>query len=347
MKRNIPDIHDFASQKNMSAHRVMDFTTNANPLGPSSRAKNAIRKSIKMLDRPCDRKVRYLVRAIARSRGVEEKNIAVSCDPGILVTAIARFFNVRTLLVCSPYPSYYRDIVEGPIDLQFMGLDEKEHFRFDVGRWERSLSGCDAAIIPHPSFVAGKPFDPDDRERIMAIADNRKILLIVDETLIQYSQSASLAGDIIRHPQCLAVSSLSEFHALAGLPVSYCIGEETIIAGMTKHRPLAGPSTLAAAAATESLRDRSYPVRTRGHLARECAFIDEALKKIPGISFYMTDCSSFVIEFSRPPSKPLDTFSRYNILIDVISDSGSVHFPVKSHKWNARYLKTLKNIMGE
>ena len=347
MKRIIPDIHDFASQKSISVRRVLDFTTNVNPLGPSSRARNAIRKNIRMLDRLCDHSCRYLVRAAAGSRGVNEDNVAVSCDPGMLADAILRSFNVGTILVCAPYPSYYRDILRCPFDFRFVEFDEKEHFRFDIERWEEGLEGCEAAILSHPSFIAGEPLTPDDLKRILKIGDDRQIPIIIDETLIRYSHNTSLAGDLVNHPRCVVIYSLGEYHALAGLPVSFCIGDAAVLSGIRKRLALTGPSTLAAAAAVESLRDKSYPVKTREHFTHEGVFIEESLRKIPGISFYMTGIGCFVIEFSRSPSKPLDTFSRYNILVDVVSGSGSIYFPVKNHKWNARYLKTLKNIMGE
>ncbi len=117
------------------------------------------------------------------------------------------------------------------------------------------------------------------------------------------------------------------------------------LAAIRQRFPVDPPSTLAAAAATASLRDKDYPRRTRIYFADEHAFIEERLRKIPGISFYTTACGSFVIKFARSAVEELEKFSRYNILVDTIS--GCLFFPVKDHKWNARYLKTLKNIMGE
>ncbi|MBP1749610.1 MAG: cobD [Deltaproteobacteria bacterium] len=345
MKRNIPDIHDFASDRKISAHRVMDFTNSANPLGPSSHARNAIRKSIKMIDRPVDHRARYLARSLARLHDVPEDNIVASGSFDALLTAITRSFNAGTVLCCAPYPSYYRKVVEGPVNFHFLDLEEREHFLFDRVLWEEQLPVCDAAIISYPSFISERPLSHDDVRRMIAIAEDRGMLLIIDETFIQYSLADSAAGDIAGHPHCFIISSLTEYYALQGLPVSYCIGEASALAALRQRFPISAPSALAAAAAAGSIRDRVYPRQTRTYFADEHTFIQEGLGKIPGISFYTTACGSFVIKFSGPPLKTLDTFSRYNILVDAIS--GSLFFPVKNHKWNARYLKTLKNIMGK
>jgi threonine-phosphate decarboxylase len=344
MKRNIPTIYDLASQTKISARRVMDFTNSANPLGPSAHARGAIRKSIKMVDRPVDDRARYLTRAIARLNDVPEENILTSGSFDGLFAAIIRSFNVKGLLACAPYPSYYRRAVEYPVSFSFLELDERDHFDLDLALWERALPQCDAAIVSHPSFISGKPLVRDDVPRMIARAEERGMLLIIDETLLNYSDTTSAAGDITSHPRCLVVSSMTEYYALEGLPVAYCIGDAATLRAIGQRFPVDPPSTLAAAAAAASLRDGEYPRRTRIYLASEREFIEERLRKIPGISFYTTACGSFVIQWEEPPPG-IEKFSRYNILVDAISCS--LVFPVKDHKWNARYLKTLKNIMGE
>jgi hypothetical protein len=79
---------------------------------------------------------------------------------------------------------------------------------------------------------------------------------------------------------------------------------------------------------------------------RERSFIADGLRGIPGISFSTTACGFFIVTLADSPLKPLETFGRYRIIVDDLGDSRTLFFPVKDHKWNARYLKTLKNIMG-
>lgn len=344
MKRNIPTIYDLASQAKISARRLMDFTNNANPLGPSARATGAIRKSIKMIDRPADDTARYLRRAIARFYNVSEGNILTSGGFDGLFAAIVRSFNVGMLLACAPYPSYYRRAVEYPVSFSFLELGEKDRFDLDLSLWEKALPPCDAAIVSHPSFVSAKPLTRDDLRRMIAHTEERGMLLIIDETLLGYSGAPSAAADIAGHPRCLVVNSMTEYYALGGLPAAYCIGDAVALSAIAQRSPVDPPSAPAAAAAAASLRDRDYPRRTRAYIAAEREFIEERLGKIPGISSYTTSCGSFVIQFEQLPWG-IDKFSRYNIHVDVISRS--LPFPVKDHKWNARYLKTLKNIMGE
>jgi threonine-phosphate decarboxylase len=346
MKRDIPDIHEFAASERISLPRIMDFTTTANPLGPSAKARNAVRKNVKIMDRRPDGKARYLVRAIARTEGVPEENILVGESFETLVAAVLNTFEARTVLRQTPYPAYHRELTEDPAGFTFFPLDKNDRFSLDLAAWDRQMRHCDAAILACPSFVsAGTP----SREAVAGIiseAGERGTLLIIDETLKGYSGAPSFAADTLKQDRCLVMGSLTEYYALAGLPVSYAIGRASMIEDIRRRSSIIPPNTLAAAAAVESLRDGAYPLRTRSFMKREAAFIEESLRGIPGISFFTTVCGFFVVTLIDSPSKPLETFRRYRIVIDDLGDTRTLFFPVKDHKWNARYLKTLKNIMG-
>lgn len=346
MKREIPDIHDFAARKNISVPRIMDFTTTVNPLGPSARARNAVRKNVKIMDRHPDAEARFLIRAIARSEGVPEKNVLVGETFAALATSILQAHNASGVLCTAPYPAYYRGLQDGPLALHFCALDRTDRFRLDITAWLDEMRRCDAAILACPSFVSAAHPPRETIDTIVREAAGSGTLLIIDETLRRYSRTPSLSTAIAGNNRCLVLSSLSEYYALAGLPVSYAIGSDAALGGIRQRSFISPPGTLAADAAVESLRDRAYPHRTRSFIESEGSFIEEGLRRIPGIAFFTTSGGSFVITFVDHPVKPLETFSRYRIIVDDTGDARTLFFPVKDHKWNARYVKTLKNIMG-
>ncbi len=54
------DIHDYSERKRLSLRQIIDFTSDVNPLSPSDKAKNAIRKAIRYLEFPPDKNIRHL-----------------------------------------------------------------------------------------------------------------------------------------------------------------------------------------------------------------------------------------------------------------------------------------------
>ncbi len=346
MKRDIPDIHEFAASKKTSLSRVMDFTSTVNPVGPSAKARNAIRKSLKILSSRPDPEARYLVRAIARAEGVPEDSILVGESLETLVAAVLHTFSARTVLIEAPYPTYQRDLLEGPEEPRFFPLDGRDGFRLDASRFAGEMQHCDAAILASPSFLSAGTLSRDAIQGIISAAGEHNTLLIIDETLKGYSGTPSLTADILQREGCVIMGSLGEFYGLAGLPVAYIIGTPAVIKDMKRRRAVAPPNTLAAAAAAAALRDPAYQARTKTFMEREGSFVAEGLRVIPGIAFSTTACGSFIITLVDGPSKPLETFRNYRIIVDDLGDARTLFFPVKDHKWNARYLKTLKNIMG-
>ena len=350
MKRFIHDIHDFAAQNRLSLRQVMDFTTTVNPLGPPARAKNAFRKSLKALGHHPDRKARHLVQFIARSEGVNEENVLVGGSFGHLINTIFQASGTKTALVPSPYPAYYRELVSGgQTDFSFLPLDERDHFRLNPEKWMHEMAQHDAAIITYPSFISADGPSPENLLKFLRTAQTGKTLFLVDETLLGYTGQTSVADNALKADRCLVVRSLSEYYALAGLPVSYVIGEERTIQGIRQHASINHPDTVAAATALAAMKDPGYRKRTLSFMKSEHRFIEEGLSRISGISFFTTGCGFLVVSMHQNPSKSLDIFSRYHIIIDELNGPGNARhlfFPVKDHKWNARYLKTLKNIMG-
>ena len=69
------NIHDYAESRKLNLRQIMDFTSDVNPIGPSSKAKHAIRKGAKDLIFPPDEKLRYLRRYICKKEQVGEENI--------------------------------------------------------------------------------------------------------------------------------------------------------------------------------------------------------------------------------------------------------------------------------
>ncbi|HOD76027.1 MAG TPA: aminotransferase class I/II-fold pyridoxal phosphate-dependent enzyme, partial [Syntrophorhabdaceae bacterium] len=201
-------------------------------------------------------------------------------------------------------------------------------------------------ILASPSFLSSETLSRDGARGIISEAGEHHTLLIIDETLKGYSGTPSLAADILQREGCVVMGSLGEYYGLAGLSVSYVIGTAAVIEDMRRRKAVTPPNTLAAAAATASLRDPTFSARTRTFMERERSFIAEGLRGIPGISFSSSACGSFIVTLVDDPSKPLETFEHYRIVVDDLGDAGTLFFPVKDHKWNARYLKTLKNIMG-
>lgn len=348
MVRNIPDIHEFASQNKVSLRQVMDFTTMANPLGPAARAKSAIRKNLKNLECRPDGKTGHFLRLIARSENIPEKNILPCAGfPGLVVSTL-KAFRAEKVLVPVLYPSYYREFLSGGQFLFGTYPDGDDPFSNCLDGLIGTMPEYDAVILPYPSFVASSLPPREKLIQVISASEATGTILIIDETLREYARQPSLADEALQTKRCFVFRSMGEYYALAGLPVAYAIGSKEGIEQIRQGEFVTQPDAFACRASMASLQDRAYGKRTGSFMRLERAFIEEKLRRIDGISFSSTVCGSFIISIEKRSPKMMETFARYGIIVDelIAAGGGSTLFmPVKRHKWNARYLKTLRNIM--
>src|SRR5690242_18021308 len=70
------NIYEAAKQYDLEIENIIDFSSNVNPLGPSSQAKRAAKKALSFIDRYPDPELEDLRRAIARYFGIKPEQVA-------------------------------------------------------------------------------------------------------------------------------------------------------------------------------------------------------------------------------------------------------------------------------
>jgi len=143
--------------------------------------------------------------------------------------------------------------------------------------------------------------------------------------------------------------TFSLFYAMAGLPLTYCICPADIIQSMRQHIFPEDTNILAVKAAIASLKDTFYKSRTAEFIKTEKDYLLKAFASIKGLECYDTACPFIVLSFDKEQKLLEQFFSGYRILVDEFSDEKGGYYlrvPVKKHKWNARFVKTLRNALG-
>jgi histidinol-phosphate/aromatic aminotransferase/cobyric acid decarboxylase-like protein len=135
---------------------------------------------------------------------------------------------------------------------------------------------------------------------------------------------------------------------MAGLPLAYSMGPANIIQGIRQHIFPEEINILAVHAAIASIKDAFYKTRTTEFINTEKEYLLKAFNSIEGLVCFDTPCPFLVLAFEKKQDTLKAFFSGYRILIDEFFDEQGGYFlkvPVKKHKWNARFVKTLRNAL--
>jgi histidinol-phosphate/aromatic aminotransferase/cobyric acid decarboxylase-like protein len=344
------DIYDYAEDKQLSLERFMDFTNCINPLGPSSKAKNSLKKQIKHLDVFPDKKIRYLTALICKNEGIARNNLALGQGSTHLLHTILRSFKTDKALILSPLSQRFKEVLStGKITVKQLSLEEKTDYSMDLTKVLKAMKGVDTVIMPYPHDVVGTALTTGDLLTLIYEVDKSDKTLILVESYRDYTDLYSPMKEAVQSKGTIILRDFSDFYALAGLPIGYAIGNVEMMINIQRDLFPAEVNTLAAHAAIASLKDRFYRKRTLEFINDEKQFFLKTLSSIHDLSYVDTLCPFFIIKFKNKPENLREKFSRYRIIIDECPDERGDHclrVPIKKHKWNARFLKTLKNALG-
>ena len=147
-----------------------------------------------------------------------------------------------------PYWVSYKDIIQyGGGKVVYLETNEAENFRITADAIEKAITPRTKAIVLNsPSNPAGSVVAPADLERIVHLAHERGIYLILDECYVylQFTGALVSGGSFTEAKEHLIVAgSLSKTYAMTGWRAGFALGPKPIIAAMSKLQSQSTSST--------------------------------------------------------------------------------------------------------
>jgi aspartate aminotransferase len=201
-----------------------------------------------------------------------------------------------------PYWVSFKDIIQyAGGKVVYIETAESENFRVTAEAIEKAITPRTKAIILNsPSNPAGSVVSPDDLERIVKLAHERKIFLLLDECYVylQYKGAPVSGGSFIEAKEhVIVLGSLSKTYAMTGWRAGFALGPKAVIAAMSKLQSQSTSSTAslvqkAAIAALTGSQECVCEMRSDYLQLRDR--ILGKLKEIPGITCTVPEGAFYV-----------------------------------------------------
>ncbi len=344
--------YDFAEQKKVSIRQVLDFVSLANPLGPSEKAKHAMRKALKAVQVTPDWESRYLRRYLARTEGIHPENLLFGHGSTHLLNLLFAVHRPGKVFVPAPVPHHYEEVItrHGAATVS-VPLQWSNQPTADVDRLRSVLQRADLVLLSSPHLLTGVAIPPATLEAIVGSIGPGAVgsdgLIVIDEALIEFAQAPSIARKVTTMSNVAVLRTFSLFHSLQGLRLGYFIASPAIIERMTGLVDPAPVSNVALAGALASLRDKGYYRRTVEHLHAEKAYFLQKLGTMQGVELVDSECNVLIIRFSKPAPDIEARLASRNILIEGFTDAKGdrcLRIPIRRRRENARLVRTLLHI---
>jgi threonine-phosphate decarboxylase len=268
----------------LRAESIIDFSSNANPYGPSPKAIRALLDKIWMLNAYPDDEAEALKERLAECYGLRPSNFVV----GNGSTEIIYMFSMLV-------------VREGPVGVHIPTFSEYERavrayggrclftrpHAHDQPSVEELMGlmdlGARAVFLCNPNNPNGAVMRPEDIEELLHEADKREVYVLLDEDFVELADEGSarsFASEVERFNRLVVLRSFSKSHGLAGLRVGYAIASKEVVERLESLRVRWNVGLLAQEAAIAALDDVEHVEAARRLVKREKPKLIEGLKKI-------------------------------------------------------------------
>jgi len=343
------DIYDYTEKKKVSYRRVLDLTVLTNPLGPSNKAKIAMRTALKTVSRFPDPAARALRRSIARKEHIGAENILFGAGSTHLLDLILAGLRPHKVLIPAPVPSHHASALQrAGIEAVPLPFRKETGFPLDADRLMASLDGVSLLLIPNPHPMTGSLIPLPVLHEVIDKIEGSATTLVLDEGLIEFTESPSLLERAAQSRNLIVLRSFSLYHGLAGLRLGYAVGPEPLLrllSGVAGPNPV---SAVAGVAAIASLRDNGFRKRTDEFIRTEKTYLMDKLKRTPGVEVIDTPCPFVLVRLQMSARDLKKHLEERDILVETFEHEKGLTLlraPVRRHRENARFAKTLSRIM--
>ncbi len=346
------NIYEAAKRYGLKEEEILDFSSNINPLGISKKALKGLRDNLKHIVRYPDSNSTKLREAIGRYHSINPENILVGNGATALIHHIPRVLRPKRVLMPVPtFSEYESACMASEAKIKFIRLKEKDDFRIDESELIKCLGNVQLLFLCNPNNPTGRLLPRNGVLKIVDKAEEKGVIVVLDEVFIDYAEKESLIKDAIRKKNLIVLRAFTKFFAMPGLRLGYLVTNETL---MKKLKETIGPwpiNSLAQIAGELTIKDTKYINESVRYIEKERAHLMKGISKNKGLTPFTSSTNFILIKIKN---NGLDVPMLYNILAEkglLIRDCinfglGDKFFriAVRKRRENIRLLKELKYI---
>jgi threonine-phosphate decarboxylase len=251
------DIERAAKEAGISPNRILDFSSNINPMGLPPRAAERLAREAKdpvSWTRYPGPELAELRAALSEYAAVPGEYIVIGAGADSLIHAAVKALAPRRCVIPVPAFSEYERACEA------------------AGCKRAAVLECgDLLILNNPHNPSGACVSRAEMLERIGTARELGATVLVDEAFVDYVPGESVTKDVAKMDGVIAIRSLTKFFGCPGLRVGYAVAAPEAARKLAAQLPPWPVTTLAANTLAEGLRDADYrdQVRSQNRRARE------------------------------------------------------------------------------
>lgn len=346
-------------ERELGITQAIKLASNENPLGPSPRALEAMRRAAAQAHLYPDGNGFKLKQALAGHLGVAIEGITLGNGSNDVLDLVARAFlgegrgavfaqyafavyAISTQAVggiAQVAPALPADHPEQPyghdLDAMLAAIDERTRVVF----------------LANPNNPTGTWVSKDALHRFIAAVPEH-ILVVVDEAYIEFVDEqldfANALAWLEQFPNLIVTRTFSKIHGLAGLRVGYAVSHPAVAEVLNRVRQPFNVNLLALDAACAALDDVEHVARSRAINTQGLLQVREGLQAL-GLQALPSLGNFLCIDMQRPAQPIYEALLRQGVIVRPVSGYGlpqHLRVSIGTQQENARFLHALQQVLG-
>ncbi len=329
--------------------KILDFSSNVNPLGFPPSIRNDLKKNSKLFSVYPDSDSVNLRKSLEKYTKVPKEQIVVgSGATEIIYNFCKAFLNKRRVLI--PIPTFGEYEAAARLENAKISYFKTMNLNCDIDEFVREIPKNYCTFVCNPNNPTGILTSKKNMLKILEASRRNSSLVFVDECFIELSNlNESIVSGLHKFDNLFILRSMTKSFGLAGLRVGYGLGSRNMIEVLNRIKIPWNISGIAQNIAIKALSNRSHLDKTRKLIEKERKFLKNSISKINKFQCYDSD-TNFVLIESKIRSKQLQKkLLKKNILVRDCSsfkglDDRFIRVAVKTHSENQKLAKELSKI---
>lgn len=287
------------------SQKLMDFSSNINPLGVPESFKHALQHNIEEFTKYPDINYIALRKAVGEYLGLDDiAHILVGNGAVELLYKAIQESGKKQLIGVSPtFSEYARAAMQQGLTYSAVDAFDSEYQSIDINKILNEASDKSAVILCNPNNPTGTLISKETLQQLAEGLRDIGALLILDEAFMEFTTNYpqnSMLDQIDQFDNLIIVKAATKFFGMPGIRLGYAISNNLVLLGRIKERMEPwNVNTAAVIAGCSVLRDKNYIAESRAWIEAERAYMYRSLCSIDGIKVYQGAANFHLIKLLR------------------------------------------------
>ena len=337
-------------KRELGLNNVIKLASNENPYGPSPKVRKAIADTARKINRYPDGDCFYLRQILADHLKVRPRQIIFgNGSDEIIVLAVRAFVDEGDEVIIAQPSFLIYDIASQIAGAHVRAIPLKE-FRYNLTAMKRAVTGKTKIIFlgnpdnPSGTFIA-------QTDIIDFLKGLRKdILVFIDEAYYEYVIAKDYGNSLEllkNYKNVIVTRTFSKMYGLAGLRVGYGVANEELIDLLNRIREPFNVNSIAQAAATACLKDKTYYRGIAKKVEGQRQFLYKNFQEM-GLQFQKSYTNFILLNVQKDSSEVSKQLLKKGVIIrdmNVWGLKNYIRVTIGTEPENRRFISALRSVL--